>query len=144
MCGVASRFRSIVPTLGMQSDASTFPPGGAPASKRSSGRSSWRVAGPVREREGAQAGVLQGTLALASIVALSLFVVLIAANRPSILTPTTHTGYFPRWMAGPLGGLLPWFTSNGTLLKYLFTGALVAMYIGYVVALKHAPRLPSR
>jgi len=70
--------------------------------------------------------------------------VLLAANRPSILTPTTHTGYFPRWMAGPLGGLLPGFTNNGTVLKYLFTGALVAMYLGYVLALKHAPRLPAR
>jgi hypothetical protein len=98
----------------------------------------------VRERAGAQEGVLQGTLALASIVALSLFVVLIAANRPSILTPTTHTGYFPRWMAGPLGGLLPGFTDNGTTLKYLFTGALVVMYVAYMLALKRAPALPAR
>jgi hypothetical protein len=88
--------------------------------------------------------VLQGTLALASIVALSLFVVLIAANRPSILTPTTHTGFFPRWMAGPLGGLLPGFTDNGTTLKYLFTGALVVMYVAYMLALKRAPALPTR
>jgi hypothetical protein len=98
----------------------------------------------VRERAGAQEGVLQGTLALASIVALSLFVVLIAANRPSILTPTTHTGYFPRWMAGPLGGLLAGFTDNGTTLKYLFTGALVVMYLAYMLALKRAPALPAR
>ena len=127
----------------MQSDASTFPPGGAPAGERPSGPWRWRVAGPVRERAGAQEGVLQGTLALASIVALSLFVVLIAANRPSILTPTTHTGYFPRWMAGPLGGLLPGFTDNGTTLKYLFTGALVVMYLAYMLALKRAPALPA-
>jgi hypothetical protein len=139
----ANRFRSIVPTLGMQSDASTFPPGGAPAGERSSGRPRWRVAGPVREREGAQAGVLQGTLALASIVALSLFVVLIAANRPSILTPTTHAGYFPRWMAGPLGGLLSGFTDNGTMLKYLFTGALVVMYLAYMLTIKRAAALPA-
>ena len=69
---------------------------------------------------------------------------LIAANRPSLLTPTTHTGYFPRWMAGPLGGLLPGFTGNGTTLKYLFTGAIVVMYVAYLVALKRAPRLPVR
>jgi hypothetical protein len=128
----------------MQSDASTFPSGGAPAGERPSRQWRWRVAGRVRERAGAQVGVLQGTLALASIVALSLFVVLIAANRPSILAPTTHTGYFPRWMAGPLGGLLPGFTDNGTTLKYLFTGAIVVMYIAYMLVLKRAPALPAR
>ena len=80
-----------------------------------------------------------GALALATIVALSLFVVLIAANRPSILTPTTHDGYFPRWMAGPLGGLLPGFTSNSTALKCLFSGAIVVMYGCYtLLVLKHA------
>ncbi len=88
--------------------------------------------------------MLAGALALAAIVALSLFVVLMAANRPSILTPTTHTGFFPHWMAGPLGGLLQGFTNNGTTLKYLFSGAIVAMYGGYLVALKHARRLPAR
>ena len=128
----------------MQSDASTFPAGGAPAGERPSGPWRWRVAGPVRERAGAREGVLQGTLALASIVALSLFVVLIAANRPSILAPTTHTGYFPRWMAGPLGGLLPGFTDNGTTLKYLFTGAIVVMYLAYMLTLRRAPTLPAR
>ncbi len=89
-------------------------------------------------------GALVGALALAAIVALSLFVVLMAANRPSMLSPTTHTGFFPHWMAGPLGGLLAGFTSNGTTLKYLFTGAVVLMYVGYVVAFAHAPRLPAR
>ena len=53
-----------------------------------------------------------GALALAAIVALSLFIVLITANRPSLLAPTTHTGFFPRWMAGPLGGLLPGLTEQ--------------------------------
>jgi len=128
----------------MSSDASTFPPSATSAGERSSGGRRSRLAGRTREIIDADTGVLVGALALASIVTLSLFVVLLAANRPSILTPTTHTGYFPRWMAGPLGGLLPGFTNNGTVLKYLFTGALVAMYIGYVLALKHAPRLPAR
>lgn len=86
-----------------------------------------------------------GALALATIVALSLFVVLIAANRPSILTPTTHDGYFPSWMAGPLGGLLPGFTTNSTALKCLFSGAIVVMYGCYMLlVLKHAARLPAR
>jgi hypothetical protein len=128
----------------MSSDASTFPPGATSAGEQPSGGQRWRLAGRTREITDADTGVLVGALALASIVTLSLFVVLLAANRPSILTPTTHTGYFPSWMAGPLGGLLPGFTNDGSVLKYLFTGALVAMYLGYVLALKHAPRLPAR
>jgi hypothetical protein len=138
-----------VAALSMSSDASTFPPGASTPGastpgERPSGGQRWRLAGRAGEIIDADTGVLVGALALASVVTLSLFVVLLAANRPSILTPTTHAGYFPRWMAGPLGGLLSGFTNNGTVLKYLFTGALVAMYVGYVLALKHAPRLPAR
>jgi hypothetical protein len=134
----------IVATLNMPGDATTLPLGGAAAGERPYARRRWRSGGRARELAGAHAGVLTGALALATIVALSLFVVLMAANRPSILTPTTHIGYFPRWMAGPLGGLLSGFTNNGTTLKYWFTGAVVMMYGGYVVALKHASRLPAR
>ena len=35
-----------------------------------------------------------------------------AADRPSLLSATTHTGFFPHWMAGPLGGLLPGLTRS--------------------------------
>jgi len=96
------------------------------------------------EIAGEQEGVLLGAVALVGIAALSLFLVLVAANRPSVLSPTSHTGYFPHWMAGPLGGLLPGFTHNGTTLKLLFTGMVLLMYGGYVVAFKQAPRLPAR
>jgi hypothetical protein len=47
-------------------------------------------------------------------------------------------------MAGPLGGLWPGLTDNGNTLRWLFTGAIVAMYIAYLVALRHAARLPAR
>jgi len=93
---------------------------------------------------GADRGVLVGALALLAIVTLSLFVVLLVANRPSLLSPTTHTDFFPRWMAGPLGGLLSGFTNNGTTLKYLFTGAVVLMYGGYLLVLRYTPRLQAR
>ena len=53
------------------------------------------------------AGVMLG-----AIVGLSLFIVLITANRPSLLAPTTHTGFYPHWMSGPLGGLLPGLTQQ--------------------------------
>ena len=42
-----------------------------------------------------------------------LFVVVLAANRPSILSPTTHSNFYPHWMAGPLGGLLPGLMGSG-------------------------------
>jgi hypothetical protein len=129
----------------MSSDARTLPHGGAPTVERSPVGRRWLPARRARELAGADAGVRTGALALATIVALSLFVVLIAANRPSILTPTTHGGYFPGWMAGPLGGLLPGFTGNSTALKCLFSGAIVVMYGCYLLlVLKHAARLPAR
>ena len=47
-------------------------------------------------------------------------------------------------MAGPLGGLLPGLTRNNTTLKYLFSGAIVAMYASYLLALVYVPRLRAR
>ncbi len=127
----------------MPADATTLPLGGGATAERR-GPAGWRRRGGagaiVRERD----GVLLGAAAVAAIAALSLFVVLVAANRPSVLSPTSHTGYFPRWMAGPLGGLLPGFTNNGTTLKLLFTGAILLMYGGYAVAFKQARLLPAR
>jgi hypothetical protein len=134
----------IVAALSMPGDATTLPLGGTPTSERRAGLGGRPSARRVRALAGADAGVLAGALALSAIVALSLFVVLMAANRPSLLTPTSHVSYFPRWMAGPLGGLLPGFTDNGTTLKYLFSGAIVAMYVGYLVAFKCASRMPVR
>ena len=81
-------------------------------------------------------------LMLGAIVALSLFIVLITANRPSLLAPTTHTGFYPHWMSGPLGGLLPGLTGNSTTLRFMFTAAIVVMFIAYVWVLRCAPRVP--
>jgi len=83
-------------------------------------------------------------LALATIVVCAVLVVVMVADRPSGLSPTTHTNFFPHWMAGPLGGIWPGFTRSGTTLRWLFTGALVVMYGCYVVALAHVPRLRAR
>jgi hypothetical protein len=85
-----------------------------------------------------------GVGALLVIVLCGLLLVIVAADRPSLLSATTHSGFFPRWMAGPLGGLVPGLTRDSTKLKYLFTGALVAMYASYLVGLKYAPRLRAR
>ena len=48
--------------------------------------------------------------------------VLGAADRPSFLSAPSHVGFFPHWLAGPLGGLWPSFTRNPAVLKSLFTG----------------------
>jgi hypothetical protein len=134
----------MVPALSMAGDATTLPLRGTPASERRIGPRRWLSRRDAGELTDTNSGVRVGAVAVASIVALSLFLVLMAADRPSLLTPTTHTGFFPRWMAGPLGGLMPWFTNDGKTLKALFTAAVVVMYVGYVVAVKHAPRLPAR
>jgi hypothetical protein len=103
-------------------------------------RTPWRRSG---ERALSRSDALVGGASLLAIVALSLFVVLMAANRPSLLSPTSHANFYPRWIAGPLGGLLPGLTGNTTTLRYLFSGSIVAMYLGYALVLVRAPRLPA-
>jgi hypothetical protein len=66
------------------------------------------------------------------------------ADRPSGLSPTTHSNYFPGWMAGPLGGLWPGMTGNNSTLRYMFTAALVGMYVGYLVLLRHVTAIRGR
>jgi hypothetical protein len=125
----------------MSSDASTLPlrdtQVGGPAVKRG-----------LRRRAGALArageSTWPGALCLLVLVLCSVIVVLMAANRPSVLSATSHANYFPHWMTGPLGGLLPWMTRSTVTLKYLFSGAIVAMYVSYVAALAYVPRLRER
>jgi hypothetical protein len=126
----------------MSSDASTLPlrdaPVGSPTVR------SGRLPARVRALVGAERRAWVGALCLVTIMLCSVLVVLISANRPSLLTPTSHANYFPHWMAGPLGGLLPSLTRSSTTLKYLFSGALVLMYVSYALALRYVPRLRSR
>ncbi|MGO9489061.1 MAG: hypothetical protein ACLQBB_08570 [Solirubrobacteraceae bacterium] len=103
-----------------------------------------RLSRLLRIREEATAGQRGAVFALGAIVALSLFVVVIAADRPSVLAPASHDEFFPRWMAGPLGGLWPGLTGDGNTLKWMFTGALVAMYVGYLVVLRRCGLLRAR
>jgi hypothetical protein len=126
----------------MSSDASTLPlrdaPAGSPTVRRR------LLPGRVRAIAGVEERAWIGALCLATIVLCSVLVVVVSANRPSLLTPTSHANYFPHWMAGPLGGLMPWFTRSSTTLKYLFSGAIVLMYVCYALALRYVPRLRSR
>jgi uncharacterized membrane protein (DUF485 family) len=86
-----------------------------------------------------RAWIAMGSLAV--LVACSLLFVVIAANRPSLFAATSHAGFFPRWMAGPLGGLWPGLTRNTTTLRWVFTGAMAAMYVAYVIALAYVPSI---
>jgi len=125
----------------MSSDASTLPLRdahlGGPAVKRGLG-------GRVRTLARAGEATWPGAVCLIVIVLCSLIVVLMAANRPSVLSATSHANYFPQWMTGPLGGLLPWLTRSTVTLKYLFSGAIVAMYVCYVAGLSYVSRLRAR
>jgi hypothetical protein len=124
----------------MSSDASILPNHQAPVH---GGRARpWRRG--ERTGTGIAAAVNVGAVAVGAIVLLSLFVVVMAANRPSLLSPTTHVNFYPHWMAGPLGGLWPGLTGNGTTLKYWFSGAIIVMYASYLLALRRAPELQAR
>jgi hypothetical protein len=112
-----------------------------PAAKRALVVNEQRTSASARAGNRARA---IGVGALLVIVLCGLLLVVLAADRPSLLAATTHTGFFPRWMAGPLGGLVPGLTRNSTKLKYLFTGSLVLMYVSYLVGLKYVPRLRAR
>jgi hypothetical protein len=104
-------------------------------------------AGPasaLRVRRRSRAGVAIAAASLLVIVGISLLVVVLAANRPSFLVPATHDGFFPRWLAGPLGGLWPSFTTGSNALKYIFTFGIVVMYAAYVLALSHVRQLRAR
>ena len=81
---------------------------------------------------------------LAIIILCAAVIVLGAADRPSFLSAPSHTGFFPHWLAGPLGGLWPSFTRSPQVLKALFTGAMVVMYVAYLVGLKYVPLLRGR
>jgi hypothetical protein len=88
--------------------------------------------------------VTLGAGALIAILGGCLLLVLVAADRPSLLAATTTPHFYPRWMAGPLGGLWPSLTRGTQGLRYIFSAAIVVMYASYLVGLRYVPRLPAR
>jgi hypothetical protein len=99
-----------------------------------------RVAAHPRERRETAVAVI----VLSIILLCAAVIVLGAADRPSFLSAPSHVGFFPHWLAGPLGGLWPNFTRSPAVLKSLFTGAIVVMYVAYLVGLKYVPLLRAR
>lgn len=78
------------------------------------------------------------------LVTLTLLLVIIAADRPSVLARVSVPGFFPSWIAGPLGGLWPGLKPSQSALEYLASGVMVAMFACYLVALRYASRLRAR
>ena len=128
----------------MSGDASTLPLKDAPLAGAGAGTARGLSGGRTSALSRTSTQERVAVLALVVIVVCSLLVVVLAAERPSALSPTTHAGFFPHWMAGPLGGIWPSLTRNVDVLKYLFTGAIVAMYAAYLVGLFYLPRLRAR
>lgn len=131
----------------MSSDATTLPLGGERLSRR---RRPASPGGAAARRDGEEAGNTSARdaaiafAALATLVLCTAVVVLAAANRPSFLSAPSHVGFFPGWLAGPFGGIWPSFTRNPQVLKSLFTGALVLMYLAYLAGLRYVPLLRRR
>ena len=111
----------------------------APAGKESASKG-----GRAGRRERTRRETVIGASVLIWIGLCVLLIVLAAADRPSFLSSPSHYGFFPHWLAGPLGGLWPWFTRSPRATKLLLTGALVTMYVAYVVGLRYVPLLRAR
>lgn len=129
----------------MQGDATSISLGDGVADVGSALRPSQELArqGSSRRAEWAQAH-MAGLLALAVLVGCSLLLVIVAADRPSVVAATTRANYFPGWMAGPLGGLWPQLTRSATTLKALFTAVVIAMYACYAFGLRQIAALGAR
>jgi hypothetical protein len=134
----------IVATPSMSGDATTFPFRDGASSGSAAGADRRRAGRDAGELALTSAGVRAGALGLAVIVALSALLVVMAADRPSILAATTHEGFFPHWMAGPLGGLVPVLPRGSTALKYMFTGSVAVMFLSYLAVLANARQLRAR
>ncbi|HEX4108416.1 MAG TPA: hypothetical protein VHX88_09800 [Solirubrobacteraceae bacterium] len=88
--------------------------------------------------------IAAATAALATLVVGSAMLVLISASRSTFLTPTTDPAYFPRWMAGPLAGIWPRAPISDEALRWLVSGLLGAMYLGYAVTVGVGARIGAR
>ena len=88
-------------------------------------------------------GAVAAASALAAALGTSLWLVLAAAERPSVLSPPTIRASAP-WLLGPLHGALPQLTSDPLRLRDDLTTALVVLLAAWLVAWITAPALPTR
>ncbi|HEX4110508.1 MAG TPA: hypothetical protein VHX88_20435 [Solirubrobacteraceae bacterium] len=97
----------------------------------------------ARIRGGVRDGIL-AAIAGVGLVGGALLIVVAAANAPTFLVPESHSTWYPSWLSGPLGGLWPGLPSSIAFDKDLFTFSLVGMFLAYLLALRHAPRVRAR
>ena len=79
---------------------------------------------------------------MGAIVGLSVAVVLVAAERPSLLSGPAQRG-FPGWMVGPLAHGLPGLPDSPPMLQADLTRTLAALGVAWLVAVLCASRVPS-
>jgi Glycosyltransferase family 87 len=82
-----------------------------------------------------------GVAGLLAALGASTWLVLAAAERPSVLSPPTLRAPY-RWLRGPLGGALPHLTTDVTRLHGDYTTALVVLFVAWLVAWVTAPAVP--
>src|SRR4051812_7393003 len=102
-----------------------------------------RVAAGGRVGFSRLAGAVAATGALAAGAGATLWLVLAASERPSLLSPPTLRAPH-RWLLGPLSGALPGLSTDHTRLHADLTTALVVLFVAWVVAWACAPSLPVR
>jgi hypothetical protein len=86
-------------------------------------------------------GQTAGGLAIVLLVMMTLALVVLAAGQASFLVSGSVATGFPAWLRGPLGEAVPRLHIGQTSLSYLSSGALVAMFGCYLVAIRWASRL---
>src|SRR3954470_13480157 len=101
------------------------------------------VVGPALPRGRGGAVAAGASASLATALGASLWLVLAAAERPSLLSPPTLRAPH-RWLLGPLSGALPGLTTDHTRLHADLTTALVVLFVAWIVAWACAPSLPVR
>ena len=79
---------------------------------------------------------------MGAIVGLAGAIVLVAAERPSILSGPAQRG-FPSWMVGPLAHRLPSLPPSPPMLQADLTRALAILGLAWLVAVLCAPRVPA-
>lgn len=82
-------------------------------------------------------------LALLTSLTACAWLVLAAADRPSVLSPPTIRAAHA-WILGPLAGALPHLTTDIIALRGDYTTALVVLFAAWLVAWAAAPALPLR
>ncbi|HEY6758525.1 MAG TPA: glycosyltransferase 87 family protein [Baekduia sp.] len=107
------------------------------------------VVGLERPRRAAAHGAARlagGTLATGGLtlaLGACLWLVVAAAERPSVLSPPTlRSGQ--SWLYGPLHGLLPHLSTNVVRLQTDLDVALLVLFAGWLIAWAAAPALPVR